>query len=134
MQYTVFINADSDLENYIIQTDLEMINGRLMRLYKYATHEQNLIKNELLVRRYCVLPRCHSRKGIMSYYQLSSISHVDTTVKGVIRMTLNSDKLTQSFYKTYFKLSWFSVSFWILRALLRKVFSHGPGPKIILLS
>lgn len=69
----------------------------------------------------------------MSYYQLSSINHVDTIVKGAIRMTLNSDKLTQSFYKTYFKLSWFFVSFWILRALLRKVFSHGPGPKIILL-
>lgn len=50
-------------------------------------------------------------------------------------MTLNSDKLAQSFHRVYFKLSWFFVSFWIFRACPRKaVFLHGPGSKIILWS
>lgn len=113
-----------------LQTDLEMINGRLMRLYKYAVHEQTLIKNELLVRRYCVLPKCHSCEGITSHYQLSSINHMDTTVQGVIRVTLNTDKLTQFFYWAYFKLLWILVSFRILRAFLERAFPHGSGPKI----
>lgn len=116
--------ANPGLENHRIQTDLEMINGRLMRLYKHTVHEQNLIKNELLVRKYCILPKCHSCKGIMSHYRLGSINHVDTIVKGVIRVTLNSDKLNSSFHRAYFKPSWFFVSFKILRAYLKEWFSH----------
>lgn len=119
-----FVYANPGLENYRIQTDLEMIHGRLMRLCNYAVHEQNLIKNELLVRRYCLLPKCHSCKGIVSHYQLSGINHVDTIVKGVIRGTLSSDKLIQFCYEAYFKLSWLSVSFWILRAFLRRTVFH----------
>lgn len=126
--------ANPGLENYSIQTNLEMINGRQMRLYNYAVHEQHLIKNELLVRRYCVLPKCHSYKGIASHYQLSGINHVDTIVKGVIRGTLSSDKLTQFCYEAYFRLSWLFVSYWILRAFLRIVFHTIQDLKITLLS
>lgn len=131
----VFMYANPGLKRYRLQTALEMINGRLKRLYNYAVHEQDLIKNELLVRRYCVWPKCHSCKDIATHYQLSCINHVDTIVRGVIRVTLNSDQLTQSFHRTYFKLFQFFVLFWILRVFLRRaVLSHGSEPKISVLS